>query len=103
MMTKNLSPIAVHTTRTMRDLYPSARRSFWSEYSDMLLLAGGFVALYLFVMYFCVPAATSHQYSRVAAELQYYWGNTLEMKQYQLRTEVYPYIESALAYLASFL
>ncbi len=103
MMTKNLSPIVVGRTRTMRDLHPGYRNSNWSSHTDFILLAGGCLAAYLLVVYFFIPGFSSHEYTRATAELSYYWQNVWEMKQYQWRVEYYPYIQSVLSFLASFL
>jgi len=104
MKTKFMSPVvsATATTRTMHNIHPNYQRGFLAGHGDLLLLAGGCFVAYLFVVYCCLPLFGSYKYARVASELGYYWGNTLDMMQYKLRLEFYPYLKPLLPYLESF-
>ncbi len=97
MSNKNMSPIVKTGARTasanhLRYRYSAAA----GGHSDLLLIFTLCLLAYGLFIYFFLPTVASSQYTRVAAELSYYWQRTFELVEYRFYTVYLPYVQSLL-------
>lgn len=96
MSKKHLSPIVHANATTLKLIHPGYQRRSTREYSDVMVIVLLCFLAYAFLIYCMMPAGTSHQYSRVTAELSYHWQNALDSLEYRYYTVYLPYLKSLL-------
>ena len=96
MSNKNISPIVHANARTLKLVHPGYHRNVANEHGDLfLLIMLSFLAYGLF-FYFIMPTVSPAQYTKLVAELTFYWQSALDSFEYRYYTSYLPYFSSLL-------